>query len=102
MGGSVTIVGTEQADARETSAGTFTDIVDLERAKHSDIGVDVSGSATLTIQVSTTGDFSGEEFETTVDYDSATENIEQFSFAHRFVRAKVDKNLNAVEIVGRA
>jgi hypothetical protein len=96
------VAGTGQTQQRETAAATYTDVVDTERTKHIDIAVDTSGAATLTVEVSATGEFGGEEFTVTVNYDSATEIIEQFAFAHRYIRAQVDQNLTAVEVVGRA
>lgn len=67
-----------------------------------DVAVDISGSATLTIQVSTTGDFAGEEFEVqTIDYSSAVVSLEQFEFRHQHVRCKVDANLNNLEMIAR-
>jgi len=67
-----------------------------------DIAVDTSGAATLTIQVSTTGDFAGEEFQIrTIDYSSAVVELEQFEFRHQYVRCQVDSNLNDLEMVAR-
>jgi hypothetical protein len=97
----MTIAGSEQSAKSETAAGSYPTTVDLESRSLCDVAVDVTGAATLTVQVSSSGEFDGEEYEVTVDYDSATEIIEQFGFAHRYVRAKVDQNLSSVEVVGR-
>jgi len=101
MGGSVTIDGTEQQSQRETTAGTFTAPLDCKVSLGVDVAVEVTGAATLTMQLSTTGDFSGEEIELTADYDSAGEYIEQVGNAHRFIRAKVNQNLADVECIRR-
>jgi hypothetical protein len=67
-----------------------------------DILVDTSGSATLSIDVSNTGEFSGEETTVqTVDYSSGVNQLEQFEFAYPFVQVSVDSNLNELEIVSR-
>lgn len=101
MGGSTTLDGSEQRSDSVTTAGTWTSILDLGDVGRVDVAVDVSGAATLTAAFSSTGDFSGEAWEFTVDYDSATESIEQFDPAHQYVRAKVDSNLTDLEIVQR-
>lgn len=102
MAGQMNIAGTEDISARTETAGEWTTVVDLERTKKCDVAVDVSGAATLTVEVSATGDFAGEQFDVTVDYSGADEVIEQFGFAHRYIRAQVDANLTALEVIGRA
>jgi hypothetical protein len=101
MSSFVTVADTNQIADRVTSAATYTESIDLGNSPRVDVAVDVSGSATLTVEFSTTGEFSGEEFSVTVDYDSADEVIEQFDVAHQFVRAKVDSNLTALELIKR-
>lgn len=101
MAGHVTIAGTQQNSVRTETAGEWTNTLDLEVVSGCDVAVDVSGAATLTVEVSATSEFSGEQFDVTVNYSGADEVIEQFGFAHRYVRAKVDANLTALEIVGR-
>ena len=67
-----------------------------------DVLVDTSGGATLSIEVSNTGAFDGEE--TTVQteaYDAGVTNHEQFEFAYPYVQVSVDSNLNELEIVSR-
>jgi hypothetical protein len=67
-----------------------------------DISVDTSGAATLSIAVSDTGEFSGEETTVqTVDYAEAVANLEQFEFAYPFIQASVDANLNELELIAR-
>lgn len=92
----------QQIKDSTTSAGTWISL-DLGDVKNGvDIAVDTSGAATLTIQVSTTGDFGGEQFEVrTIDYSSAVVNLEQFTFRHQYVRCKADANLNDLEMVAR-
>jgi len=67
-----------------------------------DIVVDTSGSASLSIDVSTTGDFTGEETNVqTISYDSAVTNLEQFDFAVQYIQASVDSNLNELTLISR-
>jgi len=84
-----------------TTTGTV-GAVSLETGKlrsDVDLWIDVSGSATLTVEVSTTGDFDGEEHEVlTEGFDTETD-LRQFDFAYPYVRAYVDANLNELEIV---
>jgi hypothetical protein len=66
------------------------------------IVADVSGSATLTIEVSSSGSFAGEEHAVdSLSYSSASTNLEQYDFAYQHVRASVNQNLTELEIVGR-
>ena len=67
-----------------------------------DVLVDTSGGATLSIEVSNTGAFDGEETTVqTVAYDAGVTNLEQFEFAYPYVQVRVDSNLNELEIVSR-
>lgn len=75
------------------------DLGDLRNAV--DILADVNGSATLTVSVSNTGDFSGEEHSFTIDYSNSGTNLEQFEFAYQHIQASVNQNLNELEIVSR-
>jgi len=101
MGGSLSITGIGQRSVSETAAGTYTDALDMGDSGNADVVVETSGAATLTVEFSTTGDFAGEEFAFTTDYDAATEITEQFSPAHQFVRAKVDANLTSLDVIRR-
>jgi len=65
-----------------------------------DAAVETSGPATLTVEVSHSGDFSGEEVEViSTEYDAAIEQIEQFPTAYTYVRATVDQNLTRLSLV---
>jgi hypothetical protein len=101
MGGTFSIAGIGQSVSATQTAGEYTGAVDLDDSGRVDVAVDVSGAATLTVEFSATGDFTGEEFTVTVDYDAATEIIEQFDPAHKYVRAQVDANLTNLEVVSR-
>ncbi len=92
----------QQITASTTSTSTWISL-NLEDVRNGvDIAIDTSGVATLTIQVSTTGDFEGEEFEVrTISYSEAVVNLEQFEFRHQYVRCQVDSNLNDLEMVAR-
>jgi len=96
-----TLADTNQVVMSTDSDGTYTDALDLEELRRCDVAVKTSGAATLTVQFSATGEFSGEEFTVTADYDAATESIEQFDPTHQYVRAKIDQNLTQLEVVGR-
>lgn len=100
MGGTTSITGIGQAEVRETAAGTFTDALDCDDSRNVAVGVTTTGAATLTVEFSTTGEFGGEERAFTVSYDTAqTDQFEQFSLPHRYVRAAVDANLTDVSVV---
>jgi hypothetical protein len=91
-----------QVSSSTTTAGNYA-TVDLGDTRTS-VGIvaDVSGSATLDIEVSQDGSFGGEEHTVeNISYSSATVALEQFEFAYQHVRAKVDSNLTELEIVGR-
>jgi hypothetical protein len=96
-----------QSDAGQVQDSTTTagnnvslDLGDLRESV--DIVADVSGAATLTVSVSTTGNFSGEQHDVaTIDYTSSGVNLEQFDFAHQHIQASVNSNLNELEIVSR-
>lgn len=62
-----------------------------------DVHVDTSGSATLTVEVSTDGGGTWLTFHTQ-DYASATTEVEQFRCAFDDVRAHLDQNRNGVTI----
>ena len=89
------------ADAQTTTAGEWTDVVDLEYSGRVDVAVDTTGTATLTVEFSRSGEFAGEEWTVDVAYDDAEEIIEQFDPAHQYARAQVDANLNRLEVVSR-
>ena len=95
------IAGIGPADTQTTTAGEWTDVVDLDDSGRVDVAVDTSGAASLTVAFSRSGDFDGEEWTVDVAYDAAEEIIEQFDPAHQYVRAQVDANLNRLEIVSR-
>lgn len=100
-----TVEGVSQ-DTRKRRASTTTDgdaiSLRLGEIENVDIGVDVSNDATLTVNVSSTGDFSGEEIEAeTVDLTGDTESVEQFNFSYPYVEASVDQNLETLELIGR-
>lgn len=100
MGGTISIAGVHQDSVSQDTAGDYTDALDTDDAANTVVVVDTSGAATLTVEFSTTGDFSGEERVFTVDYSSAQDDqMEQFSLPFRFMRAKVDANLNDVAVV---
>ncbi|WP_459194710.1 hypothetical protein [Halosimplex sp. J119] len=61
-----------------------------------DVFVDTTGSATLTVQVSTDGQ-TWRTFET-INYSSDTEMIEQFETSYQHVRAYLDQARNVVEM----
>jgi len=85
---------TTAGDAISIPLGSYLTLVDVL--------VDTSGGATLSIAVSNTGDFDGEE--TTVQevtYDASVTNLEQFEFAYPFVQVSVDSNLNELELISR-
>jgi hypothetical protein len=60
-----------------------------------DFYVSTSGAATLTVEVSTGGN-TWREFDT-VDYTSATSEVEQYETGYRFVRAYLDQNRTVIE-----
>jgi hypothetical protein len=64
-----------------------------------DVFVDVSGAATLTVEVSTDG--STWRPADTNDYASARTDLRQYDLAYQHVRAYADTNTNIVEVVGR-
>jgi len=67
-----------------------------------DVAVDTSGAATLTVEFSHEETFTGEEISpVSVDYDAATEQIEQFPTGYAYVRAKVDQNLNTLGLTSK-
>jgi hypothetical protein len=61
--------------------------------------VDVSGAATLTVEVRTDGG-TWREFDV-VEYTGATTEVEQYSTAFAEMRASVDANLNTLEGSGK-
>lgn len=100
--GDFDIANTEQVTAETASDGEWAGPLNLRQSRgRCDAAVETSGSATLTVAFSSTGEFAGEEFVVTADYDSATDIIEQFDPAHQHVRAKVDANLTRLELVAR-
>ena len=66
-----------------------------EYRKDVDWFVDVSGSATLTVEVRVSGG-TWRQFDT-VSYSSATTEVEQYSTSFAEIRARVDSNLNTLE-----
>jgi len=91
-------------EASEVTASTSTATTNISLSlgafrKAVDIFADVSGSATLTVEVRK----SGGSWRTadTQDYSSATTELEQYSFAYPEVRASIDQNLTELEAVGR-
>jgi len=104
-GGQVDPFDRQETTQRSQSTSTATNNVSVDLgsiSKRVGIVADVSGSATLTIEVSSSGAFAGEEHAVqTVSYSSAGVNLEQFEFAFQFVRARVDQNLNTLEIAAR-
>jgi hypothetical protein len=84
----------------EMVAGQWTEIAEIGGSERTTLYVDVSGAATLTVEFSDTGAFAGEEISVTASYSSATEEYEQFGAYPTFVRAKVDQNLNTLEVGG--
>ena len=76
------------------------DLGDLRRGV--DVVATVSGAATLTIELSEDGTFTGEEHTARdITYDEAGTNVEQFDFAYQHVRVSVDANLTELEIISR-
>jgi len=78
--------GTGSANAASIQLGSL--------RKRADIHVDTSGSATLTVEVSTDGS-TWLEFET-VDYSAATVEVEAFDVAFEHVRSYLDQNRNGI------
>lgn len=101
MSGTVSIADIGQRTVDTSTAGEYTDALDLEDSGRVDVAVEVSGAATATVEFSATGAFGGEEWSVTIDYGEAAEVIEQFDPAHQYVRAKVDANLTSLEVVKR-
>ena len=104
MSGTVSISGSGGRTAATTTAGDPVDIVlgDDAVRQRVDVAVDTSGAATLTVSVSDTGDYEGEEFDVqTIDYTEAITQLEQFDFAYSHVRVSVDSNLNNLEATAR-
>jgi len=94
---------TEQRDDSTDTAGASNAAVlnlgDLRAAV--DLFVETSGTATLTVEVSATGAFNGEEHEAdSLSVDSTTA-FEQYEFAYQYVRAYTDANLTELELVSR-
>jgi hypothetical protein len=93
---------TSQISDSTTTAGNNVSLNLGDLRESVDVIADVSGSATLTITASTTGNFSGEQHDVlSIDYTSSGVNLEQIDFAYQHIRASVDSNLNELEIVSR-
>ena len=104
MGGVTRIYGAH-AEAAETDTAGETVALELgeeDARRRVDILVETSGPATLSISVSRTGEFTGEEATVqTVDYDGAVTQLEQFDFAYPFVAVEVNQNLTRLAPVSR-
>lgn len=99
----LTTAAEQDTDSTTTAGAANAAQIDLgDVSTKVDVFVDVSGAATLTVEVSPTGAFGGEEKQaSTTDYGSASTDFQQFDFAYEYVRAYVDANLNDLEVVGR-
>jgi hypothetical protein len=93
----------EQIDASTTDTGASNAaVLNLEEVRSDvDVVTDVSGSATLTIEVSATGEFSGEEHEADTVSLNAGVDFRQYDFAYQHIRGYVDANLTELELVAR-
>lgn len=104
MSGTVTLADVGQVSA-ETTAATAASaaVLDLGNVRTSvDVGVDVSGAADVTVEVSTTGAFAGEERQLdSQSYGAASTALLQYDTAHRYIRVYGSANVNSLEIVGR-
>ena len=90
----------QQTTVETTTDDTFTDELNLGDVRQLvDIKVNTAGAANLTIEVSTDG--SDWDEVRTIEYGEAVTNLEQFSFAVQFVRAKVDQNLTELTLTSR-
>jgi hypothetical protein len=89
---SVTDDGTGAANAAELSLGDHRQLVDIH--------ADVSGSATLTVEVSVDGGSTWLGFDT-VDYSSAGDYAEGYSVAFGDVRAYLNQNRNGVTVAAK-
>lgn len=102
MGGHISIADTDKHSVDETADDTFTDALDIGASGNALVAVTTSGAATLTVEFSLSGEFSGEQHAVTVDYASGqSDQLEQFAdLPFRYVRAKVDTNLTDVSVYG--
>lgn len=100
MSGTTTLANTGQvSDATATAGSSNAASVDLGTQRTNvDVFVDVSGAATLTVEVSTDGSTWREADSQTYDTES---DLQQYHFAYQHVRAYVDANATTVEVVGR-
>lgn len=102
IGRSAGTVRVEDTGAVSGSTGTATDNVALTMGRNRkaiDVFVDTSGAATLTVETRLSGG-TWRAFDT-VDYASATTEVEQYETAYPEIRARVDSNLNTLEAVGK-
>lgn len=96
----ITTASEQRADTTTSAGQANAAAVNLgDLRTNADVFVDVSGAATLTVEVSTDGQTWREA--DSVDYASAATDLQQYHFAYQHVRAYVDANANAVEVVGR-
>jgi len=104
MSGVTRVYGSHAEDAETDTAGetVAVELGEQDARTRMDILVETSGAATLSISVSRTGEFTGEEATVqTVDYDGAVTQLEQFDFAYPFVAVEVDQNLTRLAPVSR-
>jgi hypothetical protein len=78
-----------------STAGNNVALVLGDYRKDTDFFVDVSGSATLTVEVRITGG-TWREIDT-IDYGAANTEVKQYSTSFAEIRARVDQNLNTLE-----
>jgi len=91
---------TDQDSGTGSANAAQLDLGDLRQSF--DIHVDTSGDATLTVEVSTSGKFSGEERTfASISYTGASQEIEQFETKYQHIRAFLDQNRTLVEIAAR-
>lgn len=93
-----------QINASTTDAGAANAAaLDLERVRKAvDLATNVTDVSTVTVEVSTTGDFAGEEKEAdTLNYNAAETDFQQYDIAYQHVRAYADGNVSEIELVSR-
>ena len=83
----------------ESNPDTYTSLVLGDYRKSVDIWVNTSGEATMTVQVRKAGGPWRTLDE--VSYNAETTEVEQYDTSYEEIRAKVDTNLNGIEMVSK-
>lgn len=89
-------------DSTDTAGEANAAVLNLEEVRSDvDLFVETSGTATLTVEVSATGEFTGEEHEADSASVDSTTDFRQYGLAYQYVRAYTDANLTELELVSR-